>query len=90
MPSAGPPLDQHELIVNGRTVRVAVDGDVPLLYMLRNNLDLKGTRFGCGTATHTRRGPRGRGARATRCRGPAPADGCQFRHPFFEPDGGGG
>ena len=34
--------------VNGRTVSVAADGDTPLLDVLRNHLDLTGTRFGCG------------------------------------------
>jgi nicotinate dehydrogenase subunit A len=37
--------------VNGtqRTVQ-ADDPDTPLLYVLRNDLDLRGTRFGCGLA----------------------------------------
>ncbi len=34
--------------VNGSSVSVAVDADTPLLYVLRNDLKLKGTRFGCG------------------------------------------
>lgn len=39
----------HHLIVNGQTHDVAVDyDDTPLLYVLRDNLGLKGTRFGCG------------------------------------------
>jgi aerobic-type carbon monoxide dehydrogenase small subunit (CoxS/CutS family) len=38
-----------ELHVNGQSVRVIVENpDTPLLYILRNALDLKGTRFGCG------------------------------------------
>lgn len=36
------------LNVNGRDVRVAVDPETPLLYVLRNDLKLKGARFGCG------------------------------------------
>lgn len=36
------------LTVNGRPVRVEADPDVPLLHVLRNELDLRGTRFGCG------------------------------------------
>jgi nicotinate dehydrogenase subunit A len=36
------------LIVNGGRVRVAVDAVTPLLDVLRNRLDLKGTRYGCG------------------------------------------
>ena len=34
--------------VNGNAVQVAADGTTPLLDVLRNNLDLKGTRYGCG------------------------------------------
>ena len=37
-----------ELTVNGQTVSVAVAGDTPLLDVLRNHLDLKGSRYGCG------------------------------------------
>ena len=38
----------RELRVNGETHRVAAEPDTPLLYVLRNDLGLKGTRFGCG------------------------------------------
>lgn len=34
--------------VNGEKATVEADRDTPLLYVLRNNLALKGTRFGCG------------------------------------------
>lgn len=34
--------------INGQAVHAAVDADTPLLYVLRNDLQLKGTRFGCG------------------------------------------
>lgn len=37
-----------ELAVNGRAVAVAVDPATPLLDVLRNHLDLKGSRYGCG------------------------------------------
>jgi nicotinate dehydrogenase subunit A len=37
------------LRVNGTVVDVTADPDTPLLYVLRNDLRLKGTRFGCGT-----------------------------------------
>ena len=40
--------DAIRLTVNGREVEVAVAPDTPLLYVLRNDLGLKGTRFGCG------------------------------------------
>jgi nicotinate dehydrogenase subunit A len=36
------------LTVNGRAVSVEVDTTTPLLDVLRNHLDLKGTRYGCG------------------------------------------
>ena len=41
--------DGVDLIVNGRSVRVHGDGTKPLLQVLRNELALRGTRFGCGT-----------------------------------------
>src|SRR5881628_1238078 len=36
------------LTVNGQTKTVDVPGDMPLLWVLRDVLDLKGTKFGCG------------------------------------------
>jgi aerobic-type carbon monoxide dehydrogenase small subunit (CoxS/CutS family) len=36
------------LKVNGHSHTVDVDPGTPLLYILRNDLDLKGPRFGCG------------------------------------------
>ncbi len=36
------------LKVNGRSVSVDVPDDMPLLWVLRDVLDLKGTKFGCG------------------------------------------
>jgi aerobic-type carbon monoxide dehydrogenase small subunit (CoxS/CutS family) len=36
------------LNVNGRPHTVDVDPSTPLLYVLRNDLDLRGPRFGCG------------------------------------------
>ena len=38
----------YTLKVNGRTHTVDVPGDMPLLWVLRDELDLKGTKFGCG------------------------------------------
>ena len=40
-----------EITVNGRRRQVRSDPDTPLLYVLRNDLGLKGTRFGCGEGT---------------------------------------
>jgi nicotinate dehydrogenase subunit A len=37
------------LRVNGNAFDVDADPETPLLYVLRNDLHLKGTRFGCGT-----------------------------------------
>lgn len=37
------------LIVNGAPIALEADPDAPLLYALRNDLLLKGTRFGCGS-----------------------------------------
>jgi isoquinoline 1-oxidoreductase alpha subunit len=36
--------------VNGTPVSVDVPSDTPLLWVLRDTLDLKGTKFGCGMA----------------------------------------
>ena len=38
-----------QLIVNGEAVHVKTDGAKPLLSVLRDELGLRGTRFGCGT-----------------------------------------
>jgi nicotinate dehydrogenase subunit A len=38
------------LNLNGAESAIEADPDTPLLYALRNDLDLRGTRFGCGTA----------------------------------------
>ncbi|MFN7621928.1 MAG: (2Fe-2S)-binding protein, partial [Acidobacteriota bacterium] len=34
--------------INGRTHRFAGDPEMPLLWYLRDELNLKGTKFGCG------------------------------------------
>ena len=34
--------------VNGKTTTVDVPGDMPLLWVIRDVLNLKGTKFGCG------------------------------------------
>ena len=41
-------MSNVKLLVNGATHEVDVDPSTPLLYVLRNDLDLKGPRFGCG------------------------------------------
>jgi len=39
-----------DLMVNGQTRSVEVPPDMPLLWVLRENLNLTGTKFGCGVA----------------------------------------
>src|SRR5262249_10101439 len=36
--------------VNGRSVNVDVDSDTPLLWVIRENIGLTGTKYGCGMA----------------------------------------
>lgn len=43
-------MTTYTLNVNGKTQTVDVDGAMPLLWVLRDKLDLKGTKFGCGVA----------------------------------------
>jgi len=42
--------EELKIRVNERVETVAVDADTPLLYVLANELGLKGPRFGCGLA----------------------------------------
>src|SRR3989454_7192817 len=41
--------ERFRLSVNGVPAEVEADSDTALLYALRNDLGLKGTRFGCGS-----------------------------------------
>jgi len=43
-------MAQFNLNVNGTSHQVDADPDTPLLWVLRDNLDLVGTKFGCGIA----------------------------------------
>lgn len=43
-------MASFELQVNGKKHQVEADADTPLLWVLRDNLDLPGTKFGCGIA----------------------------------------
>ena len=38
----------YTIKVNGKARTVEVDGDTPLLWVLRDSLDMKGSKFGCG------------------------------------------
>ena len=40
----------YAIKVNGKTHNVDVDGDTPLLWVLRDVLGMTGTKFGCGMA----------------------------------------
>jgi len=40
---------QYTLHVNGKIYTVDVDGGMPLLWVLRDVIDLKGTKYGCGS-----------------------------------------
>ncbi len=44
-------MTSYTLNVNGKTETVEADGAMPLLWVLRDKLDLKGTKFGCGVAS---------------------------------------
>ncbi|WP_136684271.1 (2Fe-2S)-binding protein [Falsirhodobacter xinxiangensis] len=39
-----------QFIVNGQDVTLDIDPDIPLLWALRDDLHLTGTKFGCGVA----------------------------------------
>lgn len=41
-------MAQFNLTINGRAQSVDVDPATPLLWVLRDELDLKGTKYGCG------------------------------------------
>ncbi|MGM0632342.1 MAG: (2Fe-2S)-binding protein [Pseudomonadota bacterium] len=40
----------YTLTINGQVRELDVDGDMPLLWAVRDHLDLTGTKFGCGIA----------------------------------------
>ena len=42
--------DSFTLKINGKAHSVQADGDVPLLWVIREYLQLTGTKFGCGIA----------------------------------------
>ena len=43
-------MGQYTLTLNGKSVHVQAPADEPLLSVLRNRLDLTGTKYGCGEA----------------------------------------
>ena len=42
-------IERIDFIVNGRPISVDTDGSKPLLSVLREDLGLRGSKFGCGT-----------------------------------------
>lgn len=43
-------MARFTLNINGKERQVDVDPEMPLLWVLRDELDMKGTKFGCGKA----------------------------------------
>ena len=43
-------MPDYTLRVNGASRTVRTDADTPLLYVLRNDFELNGAKFGCGLA----------------------------------------
>jgi isoquinoline 1-oxidoreductase alpha subunit len=43
-------MAQYKLQINGRSYTTEADPDTPLLWVLRDNLGLVGTKYGCGIA----------------------------------------
>lgn len=43
-------MAHYNLQINGRSFEADVDADTPLLWVLRDNLGLVGTKYGCGIA----------------------------------------
>ena len=41
-------MPRYTLVVNGKRSAIDADADTPLLWVLRDNLELTGTKFGCG------------------------------------------
>ncbi|MFM2146681.1 MAG: hypothetical protein RL732_1517 [Bacteroidota bacterium] len=44
-------MAKFQLKVNGKTVQVDVDPATPVLWVLRDHLDLVGTKYGCGVGS---------------------------------------
>lgn len=43
-------MQEYNLNVNGKTYKVTADEDTPILWVLRDELNLTGTKYGCGIA----------------------------------------
>jgi isoquinoline 1-oxidoreductase alpha subunit len=43
-------MEDYSIAINGNKVSVQAEADMPLLWVLRDLLSMKGTKFGCGQA----------------------------------------
>lgn len=43
-------MPKYKLQINGKSLETEADADTPLLWVLRDNLGLVGTKYGCGIA----------------------------------------
>ncbi|MCE2895713.1 MAG: (2Fe-2S)-binding protein [Flammeovirgaceae bacterium] len=43
-------MPTYQLKINGKSMQAEADSDTPLLWVLRDNLGLVGTKYGCGIA----------------------------------------
>jgi len=43
-------MQEYTIQVNGKTHQVTADADTPILWVLRDELNLTGTKYGCGIA----------------------------------------
>ena len=43
-------MEDFKILVNGESKSIKTDSDTPLLWVLRDELDLVGTKYGCGIA----------------------------------------
>ena len=43
-------MAKYNLKINGKTLKVEVDPTTPMLWVLRDHLDMQGTKYGCGVA----------------------------------------
>jgi len=41
-------MASYNIKINGKARSVEADADTPMLWVLRDELDMKGTKFGCG------------------------------------------
>ena len=83
-------MPRYQIPVNGVARVLDVDGDMPLLWVLRDELQLKGTKFGCGAAFAARARciSTGRRCAAAKCRSRARPGGAFDDHRGLAAHGG--